>query len=42
MTAHQGGHLAYLFLDNKCANDIVTTFLTTGERPAEDTACPPN
>ncbi|MET4927197.1 alpha/beta hydrolase [Streptomyces sp. PSRA5] len=42
VTADQGGHLAYLFLDNKCANDIVTTCLTTGERPDEDTVCPSN
>ncbi|MEU0147713.1 alpha/beta hydrolase [Streptomyces sp. NPDC006288] len=42
VTADQGGHLAYLFLDNKCANDVVTTFLAAGERPDEDTACPPN
>ncbi|RDG39783.1 alpha/beta hydrolase [Streptomyces corynorhini] len=42
VTADQGGHLAYLFLDNKCANDIVTTFLVTGERPGEDIACKAN
>lgn len=42
VTADQGGHLAYLFLDNTCANDLVTTFLVTGQRPDEDTACETN
>jgi hypothetical protein len=39
VTADQGGHLAYLFLDNQCANDIATDFLVTGERPRRDLAC---
>lgn len=39
VTADQGGHLAYLFLDNQCANDIATNFLVTGERPQHDLAC---
>ena len=40
-TADQGGHGAYLlFAANKCANDTVTTFLTTGHRPQHDVACP--
>ena len=40
VTADQGGHLAYLFLDNQCTNDIATNFLVTGERPHRDLACP--
>ncbi|GAA3888070.1 alpha/beta hydrolase [Streptomyces sedi] len=40
VTADQGGHLAYLFLDNRCAHDLVTDFLVTGERPDEDVDCP--
>jgi len=39
VTADQGGHLAYLFKDNRCANDIATKFLVTGERPRHDFAC---
>ncbi|WP_181773740.1 alpha/beta hydrolase [Amycolatopsis pittospori] len=39
VTADQGGHLAYLFKDNRCANDIATKFLVTGERPRHDRAC---
>ncbi|MET4927164.1 alpha/beta hydrolase [Streptomyces sp. PSRA5] len=42
VTAEQGGHLAYMFLDNTCANDIVTNFLVTGNRPAKDTTCKAN
>ncbi|GAA4823166.1 alpha/beta hydrolase [Streptomyces ziwulingensis] len=42
VTADQGGHLAYKYLDNKCANDIVTEFLLTGDRPSKDTACGKN
>ncbi|MEV7555746.1 alpha/beta hydrolase [Amycolatopsis sp. NPDC089917] len=38
VTADQGGHLAYLFKDNQCANDLATRFLVTGERP-DDRAC---
>ncbi|MEU6713981.1 alpha/beta hydrolase [Nonomuraea sp. NPDC046802] len=39
VTADQGGHLAYLFLDNRCANDAATKFLVTGQRPRHDVAC---
>ncbi|OZM69997.1 hydrolase [Amycolatopsis antarctica] len=39
VTADQGGHGAYLYGANQCANDTVTTFLTTGQRPAQDRAC---
>ncbi|MFD0746044.1 alpha/beta hydrolase [Phytohabitans flavus] len=40
VTADQGGHGAYvLFARNRCANDTVTTFLTTGQRPAHDRVC---
>jgi pimeloyl-ACP methyl ester carboxylesterase len=40
VTADQGGHLAYLYLDNDCLNTIATEFLATGTRPRHDTACP--
>jgi pimeloyl-ACP methyl ester carboxylesterase len=39
ITADQGGHTAYLQFANPCANDAVTNFLVTGERPHEDMAC---
>ncbi|MEU3272972.1 alpha/beta hydrolase [Saccharomonospora sp. NPDC006951] len=39
VTADQGGHGVYPFGANTCANDAVTTFLTTGQRPAHDLAC---
>ncbi|TLW92089.1 alpha/beta hydrolase [Saccharomonospora piscinae] len=39
VTADQGGHLAYLQLDNQCLNDLATDFLVTGERPNRDVAC---
>ncbi|MCS7483784.1 alpha/beta hydrolase [Umezawaea endophytica] len=39
ITAEQGGHGAYLLGANQCLNDAVTTYLTTGERPAEDLVC---
>lgn len=39
VTADQGGHLSYLFLDNTCLNNTVTQFLATGHRPAQDIAC---
>ncbi len=39
VTADQGGHLAYLFLDNTCANDVATEFLVTGKRPHRDLFC---
>ncbi|AOS66043.1 alpha/beta hydrolase [Actinoalloteichus hymeniacidonis] len=41
ITADQGGHLAYLWLDNPCANDLTTDFLVHGERPKQDVACGP-
>ncbi|MET8655786.1 alpha/beta hydrolase [Streptomyces griseus] len=40
VTADQGGHGVYPFGGNTCANDAVTAFLTTGQRPARDQACP--
>ncbi|MFI9168034.1 alpha/beta hydrolase [Streptomyces lincolnensis] len=40
VTADQGGHGVYPFGRNTCANDAVTAFLVTGERPARDLACP--
>ncbi|MCO8276258.1 alpha/beta hydrolase [Actinoplanes sp. TRM 88003] len=41
VTADQGGHGAYVLLArNTCANDTVTTFLATGQRPQHDRACP--
>ncbi len=39
VTADEGGHGVYLFGRNRCANYPVTTFLTTGVRPAHDYAC---
>ncbi|WP_218040526.1 alpha/beta hydrolase [Actinomadura sp. WMMB 499] len=39
VTADQGGHLAYLYLDDRCLNGIATKFLTTGARPPQDVAC---
>ncbi|MFB9903128.1 alpha/beta hydrolase [Allokutzneria oryzae] len=39
VTADQGGHGAYVIGANKCANDVVTAFLTTGKRPARDITC---
>ncbi|MFC9691049.1 alpha/beta hydrolase [Kribbella sp. NPDC056951] len=39
VTADEGGHGVYLFGRNRCANYAVTTFLTTGVRPAHDYAC---
>ncbi|MFD7889580.1 alpha/beta hydrolase, partial [Streptomyces albidoflavus] len=35
----QGGLGVYPFGVNGCANDAVTTYLTTGQRPARDLAC---
>ncbi|WP_326692265.1 MULTISPECIES: alpha/beta fold hydrolase [unclassified Streptomyces] len=40
VTADQGGHGVYPFGRNTCANDAVTAFLTSGQRPAQDLACP--
>jgi pimeloyl-ACP methyl ester carboxylesterase len=39
VTADQGGHGVYPFGRNTCANDAVTAFLVTGQRPARDLAC---
>ncbi|MFI6373646.1 alpha/beta hydrolase [Streptomyces sp. NPDC050546] len=39
VTADQGGHGVYPFGLNTCANDAVTEFLTTGQRPSRDLAC---
>ncbi|MBB4908268.1 alpha/beta hydrolase [Actinophytocola algeriensis] len=39
VVADQGGHGVYPFGTNTCANNSVTTFLTTGERPAHDLTC---
>lgn len=39
VTADQGGHGVYPFGANACASDAVTTYLTTGRRPAHDRAC---
>ncbi|SOD64410.1 TAP-like protein [Streptomyces zhaozhouensis] len=39
VTADQGGHGVYPFGSNTCANDSVTAYLTTGERPSQDLAC---
>ncbi|MET1072529.1 MAG: alpha/beta hydrolase [Umezawaea sp.] len=39
ITVDQGGHLAYPFKKNKCANDKATEFLLTGKRVTEDLAC---
>ncbi|WP_418190795.1 alpha/beta hydrolase [Amycolatopsis albispora] len=40
ITADQGGHGTYLIGANQCANNAVTAFLTTGDRPPADLACP--
>jgi hypothetical protein len=39
ITADQGGHGTYMFGTNSCANNAVTSYLTTGTRPAHDVAC---
>ncbi|MFC9685978.1 alpha/beta hydrolase [Streptomyces sp. NPDC056948] len=39
VTADQGGHGVHPFGRNTCANDAVTAFLTTGQRPSQDLAC---
>ncbi|GAA4011892.1 alpha/beta hydrolase [Allokutzneria multivorans] len=39
VTADQGGHGTFLIGKNTCANDVVTKFLTTGERPTRDLTC---
>ncbi|TCO55764.1 alpha/beta hydrolase [Actinocrispum wychmicini] len=38
VTVDAGGH-GSLFAKNKCGDNAVTTFLTTGQRPARDLAC---
>jgi pimeloyl-ACP methyl ester carboxylesterase len=38
LTVDQGGHGAYVFAPNKCANDKVTEYLLGGERP-DDQRC---
>nr|WP_043733783.1 alpha/beta hydrolase [Streptomyces zinciresistens] len=40
VTADQGGHGVYVTGGNRCADDAVTAYLTTGRRPARDLACP--
>ncbi|MFD7291868.1 alpha/beta hydrolase [Streptomyces sp. NPDC059897] len=40
VTADQGGHGVYPSGTNRCANDAVTTYLTTGKRPSQDINCP--
>jgi hypothetical protein len=39
VTADQGGHGVYPAGKNQCANNAVTTFLTTGERPKRSYHC---
>ena len=39
LTVDQGGHGAYLFGANKCANGKVTDYLLGGQRPAHDLKC---
>jgi hypothetical protein len=40
VTVDAGGHMSYLFGHNTCADDIETTFLVDGTRPATDWFCP--
>ncbi|WP_442808824.1 alpha/beta hydrolase [Streptomyces sp. NBC_01218] len=40
VTVGQGGHGMYLGNGNACGDRTVTTFLTTGRRPAKDAFCP--
>ncbi|MFD6423219.1 alpha/beta hydrolase [Streptomyces sp. NPDC060198] len=40
VTVEQGGHGMYLGNGNACGDRTVSTFLTTGRRPARDTYCP--
>jgi hypothetical protein len=42
VSVNDGGHLVYLFNDNTCANQTVTTYLVDGKRPASDRVCAPN
>ncbi|MBW5480452.1 alpha/beta hydrolase [Streptomyces bambusae] len=39
VSVDQGGHGMYLTNGNACGNRLVTEFLTTGKRPAQDTDC---
>jgi pimeloyl-ACP methyl ester carboxylesterase len=39
VTVNEGGHGAYLFTANTCANTVVTDYLTTGVRPPAGFAC---
>ncbi|MFD7285436.1 alpha/beta hydrolase [Streptomyces sp. NPDC059863] len=39
VTADQSGHGVYPFGRNTCANEAVTAFLATGQRPSQDLAC---
>ncbi|MFZ3471768.1 alpha/beta hydrolase [Streptomyces sp. 4.24] len=39
LTVDHGGHGVYLGNGNACADRTVTAYLTTGRRPARDTAC---
>ncbi|MFK8909731.1 alpha/beta hydrolase [Streptomyces sp. YS-3] len=39
VTVDHGGHGMYLDNGNACGDRAVTTYLTTGERPAKDTYC---
>ncbi|SCF57659.1 alpha/beta hydrolase [Streptomyces sp. Ncost-T10-10d] len=38
ITADRDGHDVYPYGKNRCVNDAVTGFLTTGERPSHDRA----
>lgn len=40
VTVDQGGHGVYLFGENACANNTVTTYLVTGKRPRAGLHCP--
>jgi len=40
VSADQGGHAAYAFKHNTCANDIATNFLVDGVFPNSDKFCP--
>jgi pimeloyl-ACP methyl ester carboxylesterase len=42
ITVNAGGHLAYLFTGNTCADNAVTTYLADGKRPAGDRFCVAN
>lgn len=40
LTVDHGGHGVYLGNGNACSDRTVTAYLTTGERPAQDSVCP--